>query len=69
MLHCLLLPDADETLLNNAKTIATALQNAKHPVIISGISCYNEGVIKAAFDIAASLNNQERKAGHCLCIA
>lgn len=54
---------ADETILNNAKAIATALQEAKRPVIISGISCCSEGVIKAAFDIAAALNSSERKAG------
>ena len=53
----------DETILNNAKSIATVLQNARHPVIISGISCYNEAVIKAAYDIAASLSTAERKAG------
>ena len=58
---------ADEIILNNAKAIATALQNAKHPVIISGISCYHEGVIKAAYDIAAALNLSEKKAGLCLC--
>lgn len=56
-------PDADETMLNNAKTIATALQQAKRPVIISGISCCNEAVIKAAYDIAAALYTPERKAG------
>jgi len=56
---------ADETMLNNAKTIATFLQQARKPVIISGISCYNEGIIKAAFDIAAALNLSEKKAGLC----
>jgi NADH-quinone oxidoreductase subunit G len=54
---------ADETLLNRADFIATALQKAKHPVIISGISSCNEGVINAAFDIAASLNISGSKAG------
>jgi NADH-quinone oxidoreductase subunit G len=52
-----------EELLNNAKAIASVLQKAKRPVIISGISCYNEGIIKAAFDIAAVLNSPDRKAG------
>jgi NADH-quinone oxidoreductase subunit G len=55
--------NADETMLNNTKTIATALQHAKRPVIISGISCCNEGILKAAFDIAAALNTTGRKAG------
>lgn len=58
-------PGADEIILNNAKTIATALQNAKRPVIISGISCYHEGVIKAAYNIAVALNLSEKKAGLC----
>ncbi len=54
---------ADETLLNNANIIATALQKAKHPVIISGISSRNDGVIHAAYNIAASLNISGSKAG------
>lgn len=55
-------PGADEDLVERARIIAEALQKAKQPVIISGINCYNEGVVKAAFDIAASLNTLERKA-------
>lgn len=54
---------ADEELLNRANIIATALQQAKHPVILGGITCCSEGIIKAAFDIAAALNTVERKAG------
>jgi NADH-quinone oxidoreductase subunit G len=57
------LPGDNNELIGKAKDIAIALQKAKRPVIISGISCYNESVIKAAFDIAASLNTAERKAG------
>lgn len=57
------LPGDNNELIGKAKDIAIALQKAKRPVIISGVSCYNEGVIKAAFDIAASLNTSERKAG------
>jgi NADH-quinone oxidoreductase subunit G len=56
-------PGADETLAADANAIATALQNAKRPVIISGISCCSEAVIRAAFDIAAALNNPERRVG------
>lgn len=56
-------PDTDTEFRSKAKTLAKALQQAKRPVIISGISCFNEGIIKAAFDIAASLNTTERKAG------
>ena len=55
-------PGADDTLMTRARIISTALKQAKKPVIISGISCYNEGIIKAAFDIAASLNISEKKA-------
>ena len=62
-------PNADEALLSKAKIIADALQKAKHPVIISGISCYNEAIIRAAFTIAAALNTTEKKSGTLLCIA
>ena len=59
------LSGASETILNHAKAIASALQKAKFPVIISGISCYQEGVIKASYDITAALSLSERKAGLC----
>lgn len=54
---------ADASLLDQAKAIAAVLQKAQRPVIISGISCYAENIIKAAFDIAAALSTDERKAG------
>ena len=57
--------NADEVLLSKAKMIAEALQKAKRPVIISGISCYNEAIIRASFDIAAALTTAERQAGLC----
>jgi NADH-quinone oxidoreductase subunit G len=38
----------------NAAVIASALQQAKRPVIISGTGCYNEALIRAAFDIATA---------------
>lgn len=56
-------PDADDALIARAQIIATALKAAQYPVIISGISLYHEGVVKAAFDIAAALITPERKAG------
>lgn len=59
------IPGSSEEMLGQISTIAEALQNAKHPVIISGISCYNEGVIKAAFDIAGALDIPGKKAGLC----
>ncbi len=49
----------NETLVQKAKLIAEALENCKKPVIISGTSCYNDHVLRAAYDIAASL----KKAG------
>ncbi len=55
--------NADEAMQSTAKTIADALQIAKHPVIISGVSCYNDALIRAGFNIAASLTNADRKAG------
>ena len=58
-------PNADEALLSRAKLISDALQKAKHPVIISGISCYNQAIIRASFTVAAALTTPERKAGLC----
>ena len=57
--------NADESLLSKAKMIASALQQAKRPVIISGVSCCNNAVIRASFNIAAALTTAERKAGLC----
>jgi len=55
--------DTERTIQSMAATIASALQNARRPVIISGVSCYNEGLIKAAYNIVAALNRPERRAG------
>jgi NADH-quinone oxidoreductase subunit G len=52
-----------ELLSKKVASIAQILRQAQRPVIISGITCYNEGIIKAAFDIAATLTTAERKAG------
>ncbi len=41
----------DEPLLQQAKAIATVLKTAKKPVIITGISCYNENILKAAVSL------------------
>jgi NADH-quinone oxidoreductase subunit G len=49
----------NEILVQKAKLIAEALDRCKKPVIISGTSCYNDHVLRAAYDIAASL----KKAG------
>jgi NADH-quinone oxidoreductase subunit G len=52
----------DRETQDRAAVIAAALQQAKRPVIISGTGCYNEALIRAAFDIAAALNTPEREA-------
>ncbi len=52
----------DSNMQDQAAVIAAALQQAKRPMIISGAGCYNEALIRAAFDIAAALNTTERVA-------
>ena len=56
-------PNVNDEMESKAKAIADALQQARRPVIISGVSCCNEALIKAAFDIAAALDMPGRKAG------
>lgn len=55
-------PGLEEETAQKAKDIAAALQQSRQPVIISGTSCYNEALLRAAFDIAAALQTGERKA-------
>jgi len=66
-LNSSLSPDAsaDETLVSRARIVSDALRKAKRPVIISGISCYNQALIRASSTIAAALNTGDRKAGLC----
>ena len=52
----------DEALINKAKMIAEALQKCKRPVIISGTSCFNDHILRAAYDIAASLKHAGKNA-------
>lgn len=56
---------ADESLIQQARQIADQLLQARRPVIISGISLYNESVIKAAYDLAALLTSLGKSAGLC----
>lgn len=56
---------ADGNLVDHAKLIATVLQQAKRPVIISGASVHNEGVINAAYNLAAFLTSSGKPAGLC----
>lgn len=51
-----------ENIINKAKQIAQELQKCKRPVIISGTSCYNDHVLRAAYDIAASLKTAGKEA-------
>ncbi|MCU7548095.1 NADH-quinone oxidoreductase subunit NuoG [Chitinophagaceae bacterium LB-8] len=44
----------DESLLQQAQAIANALKTAKNPVIISGITCYNESILTAAVTLATA---------------
>ncbi|WP_121357483.1 NADH-quinone oxidoreductase subunit NuoG [Flavisolibacter nicotianae] len=55
----------DDNLLYHAKSIAAVLQEAKRPVIISGVSVCNEGVINAAYNLAAFLTSSGKSAGLC----
>ncbi|HMI60689.1 MAG TPA: NADH-quinone oxidoreductase subunit NuoG [Puia sp.] len=57
------LSNSSEEMQRTAATIAEALRTARRPVIISGTSCYNEALIRAAYAIAAALNTTERKVG------
>lgn len=54
---------ADEGMMEKAKMIATALQQAKRPVIISGTSLYSEAILRAAYNITAALSGLEKEAG------
>lgn len=49
-------PDAGEMINTQAAIIGKALQQARHPVIITGTSCWSNALIRASFDIAATLN-------------
>ncbi|GGB00560.1 NADH-quinone oxidoreductase subunit NuoG [Puia dinghuensis] len=57
------LPDISTAMRSIVNSIAGALRSAQHPVIISGVSCYNEGLIKAACTIAAALHTIGLRAG------
>lgn len=56
-------PGIGEAEASKADTIARVLQSAKRPVIISGTSCCSDALIRAAYDIAASLDAPDRSVG------
>ncbi|MBO9204533.1 MULTISPECIES: NADH-quinone oxidoreductase subunit NuoG [Niastella] len=51
----------DEDTLAEVIDIAVFLQQAKRPVIISGTSCYNEALIRAAYDIAVACKTPDKE--------
>jgi len=54
--------DMDEDTLKLAQHIANILKQAERPLIISGISLYNESILKAATNIAFALGTEDKKA-------
>jgi len=57
--------DLDEESKKLVKSIASSLTAAKRPIIITGTSCLNQSVIKAAFNIAVALKLAERRTDLC----
>jgi NADH-quinone oxidoreductase subunit G len=55
--------NAGDMLNEKAALISKALQQSRHPVIITGISSRHDGLARAAFDIAAALDADGQKAG------
>jgi NADH-quinone oxidoreductase subunit G len=55
---------ADEEIVLLAKTVADELRNAERPLIVSGISCHSEAVIRAAANIAWALQKNGHPAAH-----
>ena len=51
-----------------AQEIATALQSAERPVIVSGASCGSEAVIRAAANVAWALCRSGRQTGLCFTV-
>ncbi|SFD22013.1 NADH dehydrogenase subunit G [Chitinophaga sp. CF118] len=50
-------------IMEKAIIIAEALKHAKRPVIITGTGGCNDGLIRAAYDIAVALKTEDRKPG------
>jgi NADH-quinone oxidoreductase subunit G len=63
----ILLPlNISEEYAQMAETIAGTLMEADNAVIISGTSCFNGNILKAAFNISEARAKQGRKTGLCL---
>ncbi len=54
-----------QKLLSLAKEIATALKNARRPLIVSGTGCMNESLLKAAANVAWALCSTGNQAELC----
>jgi NADH-quinone oxidoreductase subunit G len=61
-------PDLDEDTLIMARHIAGVLKTAERPLIIAGTSLFNEGILKAATNIAYALEDAEKKANLCFVV-
>lgn len=55
--------DAGDEMVQKAGVIAGVLKNSKRPVIISGVNCYNDALIRACYDITAILTRLGKNAG------
>ncbi|MEI6946540.1 NADH-quinone oxidoreductase subunit NuoG [Paraflavisolibacter sp. H34] len=56
-------PEADAELAATAQQIADALRQAQKPVVVSGLSCGSENVIRAAAAVAGALRKEGKQAG------
>lgn len=61
--------DIDTDILDKAQHIAETLKKATKPLIISGISCFNAALLKAASNIAYALENEGKKSDLCFVVA
>ena len=59
-------PGLGEEEASKAQAIAGALRSAKRPVVISGVSCCSDALIRAAYDIAAALDGAEANIAYVL---
>ena len=57
-----------ENLHSLAVSIAQALRDAKHPLVVSGASCGSEALIEAAANIAGALYREGRPADLCVVV-
>ncbi len=55
------LKNVDVEIMKLAEKIASSLENAENPLIISGITCGDENILRAGMNIAASLLSSNKK--------